>query len=176
VEYTAEAAIPSAATTGTIDAADAAADANSADAADAAGATGATHATPAVTNKKIKILLAEDNKINRKLVTALAEKRRWDVTAVQNGKEAIDAILNRGCGVKDCFDLVLMDVQMPLMDGLEATKEIRKCKEWRDIPIIALTAHAIKGDKERFLEVGMTDYISKPIDYKEFYATIERYI
>jgi len=130
----------------------------------------------AVKGKKIKILLAEDNKINRKLVTALAERKGWDVTAVENGKEVLATVIGHGYGLKEVFDLVLMDVQMPLMDGLEATKEIRKCRELKEIPIIALTAHAIKGDKERFIEVGMTDYISKPIDYKEFYATIERYI
>jgi CheY-like chemotaxis protein len=130
----------------------------------------------AVKGKKIKILLAEDNKINRKLVTALAERKGWDVTAVENGKEVLATVIGHGYCLKEVFDLVLMDIQMPVMDGLEATKEIRKCKELHDIPIIALTAHAIKGDKERFLEVGMTDYISKPIDYKEFYATIERYI
>lgn len=127
-------------------------------------------------NKNLKILLAEDNKINRKLVIALAERRGWVVRAVENGQQVVDTVIDHEYCLKERFDLVLMDVQMPLMDGLEATKEIRKCKEMKDVPIIALTAHAIKGDRERFLDAGMTDYISKPIDYKEFYATIERHI
>ncbi len=138
--------------------------------------TAPVNSSKVVKGEKIKILLAEDNKINRKLVVALAEKKGWEVTEVENGKELVDTIIDNGYYLKERFDLVLMDVQMPLMDGLEATKLIRKCKELKEIPIIAITAHAIKGDKERFLEVGMTDYISKPIDYKEFYTTIERYI
>ncbi|HLP58479.1 MAG TPA: response regulator, partial [Candidatus Deferrimicrobium sp.] len=116
------------------------------------------------------------NQINRKVVTELAKKKGWEITAVANGREAVDRVIDNECRLKEFFHLVLMDVQMPEMDGLEATKEIRKCKKMEKIPIIALTAHAIKGDKERFLEVGMTDYISKPIDYKEFYKTIEKYI
>jgi signal transduction histidine kinase/ActR/RegA family two-component response regulator len=129
-----------------------------------------------LTNKNIKILLAEDNKINRRVVMELAKKKGWEITAVANGREAVEAVMDNQCHLKNFFHLVLMDVQMPEMDGLEATRAIRKCKELEHIPIIALTAHAIKGDKERFLEVGMTDYISKPIDYKEFYKTIEKYI
>ncbi|MDQ1350943.1 MAG: Response regulator [Acidobacteriota bacterium] len=139
-------------------------------------ATALANSSEKVKDKKIKILLAEDNKINRKLVTALAERKGWEVRAVENGQQVVDTVIDHDYCLKERFDLVLMDVQMPLMDGLEATKEIRKCKELEDIPIIALTAHAIKGDKERFLEAGMTDYISKPIDYKEFYITVEKYI
>ncbi|HLP62699.1 MAG TPA: ATP-binding protein [Candidatus Deferrimicrobium sp.] len=129
-----------------------------------------------VMNKKIRILLAEDHKINRKLVVALAMKKGWEIMEVTNGRAAVDAVIDNEYHMKEFFDLILMDVQMPVMDGLEATKEIRKCNELKNTPIIALTAHAISGDRERFLEVGMTDYISKPINYREFYKTIERYI
>jgi CheY-like chemotaxis protein len=68
-----------------------------------------------------------------------------------------------------------MDVQMPLMDGIKATKEIRKCKELKDLPIIALTAHALDGDREKFIAAGMNDYLSKPFNKKTFYSIIEKY-
>ncbi|MCP5109111.1 MAG: response regulator, partial [bacterium] len=126
--------------------------------------------------KKVNILLAEDNNVNRKLAIALLKKKGWQVTSVENGKEAVDIMVDEEYRLKERFHLVLMDVQMPLMDGMEATREIRKCKELKDMPIIALTAHALKGDRERFLEAGMNDYISKPINYKEFYCTLQKYI
>jgi len=127
-------------------------------------------------HRKINILLAEDNKINQKLAIALVKKKGWKVTAVENGKEAVEAIIDDDYKAKERFDLVLMDIQMPVMDGVEATREIRKCKTLKDLPIVALTAHALKGDRERFLEAGLTDYIPKPIKYKQFYSTIEKYI
>jgi signal transduction histidine kinase/CheY-like chemotaxis protein len=126
--------------------------------------------------KRVKILLAEDNKINQKLAIALLKKRGWEVTAVENGKEAVDAIIDDQYELKNPFDLVLMDIQMPIMDGVEAAREIRKCEAIKDLPIIALTAHALKGDRERFLSEGLTDYIPKPIKYNEFYSTLEKYI
>ena len=126
--------------------------------------------------KKIKILLAEDNKINQKLAIALLRKKGWDVIAVENGKEAVEAIVDDRYRLKVPFNLVLMDIQMPIMDGIEATREIRKCEAIKELPIIALTAHALKGDRERFLNEGLTDYIPKPIKYKEFFAIIEKYI
>jgi signal transduction histidine kinase/CheY-like chemotaxis protein len=138
--------------------------------------TQACDLTRSISDKKIKILLAEDHKINRKLVVELANKKGWEITSVVNGREAIETIIDNQYQLKDFFNVILMDVQMPVMDGLEAARELRKCNELKNIPIIALTAHAIRGDKERFMEVGMTDYISKPINYHEFYRTIEKYI
>lgn len=119
--------------------------------------------------EETRILLAEDNPINRKLITALLVKKGWNVRAVDNGEEAVEALKN---GFK--FDLVLMDIQMPKMDGIAATRTIRKLESSAPIPIIALTAHALKGDREKFLEAGMNDYISKPINYNELYAKIKR--
>jgi two-component system sensor histidine kinase/response regulator len=108
---------------------------------------------------RLRILLAEDNRVNQVLAVRLLEKRGHEVTVAGNGEEAIEAL------DRQAFDLVLMDVQMPEMDGLQATAAIRKgeMKTGRHIPIIAMTAHAMAGDKERCLEAGMDDYITKPI-------------
>ncbi|HKX32636.1 MAG TPA: response regulator, partial [Blastocatellia bacterium] len=116
------------------------------------------------------ILLAEDNAINQKLAVRLLEKRGHSVTVVNNGLEAVAAIEH------ERFDLILMDVQMPELNGYEATMEIRE-RERLDgghIPIIAMTANAMKGDRERCLESGMDAYVSKPIKPEELFAAIEQ--
>jgi CheY-like chemotaxis protein len=119
---------------------------------------------------ELKILLAEDNTVNRKLAIKLLEKLGQNVVAVENGLEVLNA-LN-----KDEYDLILMDVQMPEMDGAEATRKIREAEDGnKHIPIIALTAHAMKGDRESFLEVGMDDYLSKPLHSDQLYEIIRRY-
>lgn len=116
-----------------------------------------------------KILLAEDNPVNAKLATRLLEKQGHASRLVSNGREAVAAFL------AEPFDLVLMDVQMPEMDGLEATAAIRKHerKTGGRIPIIALTAHAMKGDRERCIAAGMNGYLSKPIRASELQETID---
>ncbi|HUX10760.1 MAG TPA: PAS domain S-box protein, partial [Terriglobia bacterium] len=116
------------------------------------------------------ILLAEDNAVNRILVMKLLEKRGLQVTVAGNGKEVLAAL------EKESFDLVLMDVQMPEMDGLEATAVIREKEkvEGGHLPIIALTAYAMKGDEERCREAGMDDYIAKPIRPQELFKTLHR--
>jgi two-component system sensor histidine kinase/response regulator len=118
----------------------------------------------------IHILLAEDNSINRKLAKTLLEKRDWRVIDVANGTEALEAMK------KERFDLILMDVQMPVLDGFEATAAIRQNekKTGAHIPIIAMTAHAMQGDKEKCLEAGMDDYLSKPMKANELYTIVER--
>lgn len=111
-------------------------------------------------NREHCILLVEDNATNRRFATIFVEKLGFDVTTANNGLEAIQTL------EKNTFDLILMDVQMPIMDGLEATKIIRDTHSKvidHDVPIIAMTAHAMLGDQERFLEAGMNDYISKPV-------------
>lgn len=128
--------------------------------------------------KTVHILVAEDNAINRKLVVALIKKKGWKASWVENGREVL-AALKENSEQEDPFSLILMDVQMPLMDGLEATEIIRQSKEYKDfkrIPIIALTAHALKGDKEKCIRSGMDDYIPKPVKYDLFYRLIEKYI
>ena len=119
-----------------------------------------------------KILVAEDNLINQKVVCYMLEKNGHQVISAHNGKEALKAL------EKHLFNVILMDVQMPEMDGFEATAAIReKEKETNNhIPIVALTAHAMKGDRERCLEAGMDDYVAKPIKPEELFTTINRVI
>lgn len=121
----------------------------------------------AVKQRPLRILLAEDNLINQKLVVALLEKQRHQVTVVGNGRDALEA-------AREAYDLILMDVQMPDMDGLAATEQIRKQEAGagRRVPIIAMTAYAMKGDRERCLAAGMDGYISKPIQPREVFETI----
>jgi len=121
---------------------------------------------------KLQILLAEDNVINQKVAVSLIRKWGHHITVVNNGIEAIAALKSKK------FDLVLMDVQMPEMDGLEATRQIRGSVSSEidtQIPIVAMTAHAMKGDRERCIEAGMDNYISKPLDVDELFHTIEKY-
>jgi signal transduction histidine kinase/CheY-like chemotaxis protein len=125
------------------------------------------------TRKKINVLVAEDNVINQKLILRILEKRGYLVDVANNGKEVVEKVYHQN------YDLVLMDIQMPEMDGLEATLLIRSGEQesgCRKTPIIALTAHAMKGDKERFLQAGMNSYISKPIKQAELMDAIERLV
>jgi PAS domain S-box-containing protein len=117
---------------------------------------------------QLHILMAEDDLSNQLVAKRMLEKQGYTVTCVATGKEALTAL------EKATFDLVLMDVQMPEMDGTEATREIRKDVRFTDLPIIALTAHAMSGDRERFLEAGMTDYLSKPIGMEELKKVLAR--
>ena len=116
----------------------------------------------------LRILLAEDSLVNQKVAVALLEKWGHTVTVVGDGREAITAAGSQK------FDLVLMDVQMPQIDGLEATTTIRarEKRQGTRLPIIAMTAHALKGDRERCLAAGMDDYVAKPIHAKELYNTM----
>jgi signal transduction histidine kinase/CheY-like chemotaxis protein len=120
----------------------------------------------------LRVLLAEDNPVNQRLVTRLLEKRGHNVVVAANGREALAAL------EKESYDLVFMDIQMPDMDGIEATAAIRE-KEKRSgkhQPVIALTAHAMKGDQERCLDAGMDDYLSKPIRPQELDDMLEKYV
>ncbi|MCP4155539.1 MAG: response regulator [bacterium] len=119
----------------------------------------------------VKILLAEDNPINKKLIVSLIKRKGWQIRTANNGIIALETLEKY-----NDFDLVLMDIQMPDMDGITATKKIRTREKWNNLPIIALTAHALKGDKESFLKAGMDDYLSKPINYKELYAIIRKHL
>jgi two-component system, sensor histidine kinase and response regulator len=120
--------------------------------------------------QELRILLAEDNEINRKVAVTLLTRQGLSVDAVENGLQALSAVQ------KSHYSLILMDVQMPEMDGFEATQAIRKMEEsLRRIPIIAMTAHAMKEDRERCLAAGMDDYISKPINPGKLIELIEKW-
>ncbi len=117
-----------------------------------------------------KILLAEDYKHSQIIVTRLLKKNGFEnIVVVENGKEALDM------ATKEKFTLILMDMQMPIMNGFEATRNIREQPQYADTPIIALTAFAMKGDREKCLDAGATDYIPKPIDSKEFIEKVKHY-
>jgi PAS domain S-box-containing protein len=121
------------------------------------------------TESRLRVLLAEDNAVNRTLAVRLLEKRGYVVTVAGDGRAAVAAV------EKEPFDIILMDVQMPEMDGFEATLAIRQREQSTGghIPIIAMTAHALKGDEERCLSAGMDGYVSKPIRTHELFAAIE---
>lgn len=118
-------------------------------------------------HRHLRVLLVEDDIVNQTLAIRLLEKQFHEVTLAENGQEALDQLNQKE------FDIVLMDIQMPLMDGIEATRLIRLQVQYKHLPIVALTAHAIKGDEERFLKSGMDAYISKPIQIEQFYSVIE---
>lgn len=125
--------------------------------------------TPIIERKQLQILLAEDNLINQSIVIRMLHKRRHSVAVVGNGREAVALIAER------TFDLVLMDVQMPEVSGLEAAMQIRAAElaTGNHLPIIAMTAHAMKGDRERCLAAGMDEYVTKPVRPDELWKAIE---
>lgn len=118
--------------------------------------------------KKLRILLAEDEPVNSLIAAKMLKKTEADVTVVRNGYEVLKALSQNN------FDIILMDIQMPIMSGLEATKTIRAGGKniQKDIPIIAMTAYAMDGNKKAFLDAGMDGYLAKPIENDELCATI----
>jgi PAS domain S-box-containing protein len=127
---------------------------------------------PQTTLSGLRVLLAEDNLVNQKVATRLLEKMGMAVRPVGDGTTALKALETED------FDILLMDIQMPIMDGVEATKRIREKEALtgKHVPIIALTAHAMKGDKERFLASGMDDYLAKPLDAAKLYKIIGQHV
>lgn len=122
--------------------------------------------------KSLHILIAEDNPVNQKLAVRVLQKQGHSSVVANNGREAIET------WEKQPFDAILMDVMMPEMDGLVATEEIRKREQTtgRHIPIIAITANAMVGDREKCLAAGMDEYISKPVDVTRLYEVLTRLI
>jgi len=127
---------------------------------------------PGAPAKRLRILLAEDNTVNQRLAKRLLEKRGHEVSIAGDGRQAVEAAM-----LAPPFDLILMDVQMPNMDGLEATRAIRQMDDpqLRSVPIVALTAFAMKIDQERCLAAGMNGHLAKPLDPAELSATVESY-
>lgn len=119
----------------------------------------------------LKLLIVEDDEVSRMVIEKLASRKGWQVILAENGKEAVDAYR------KLRFDAISMDVQIPILDGYKATGVIRQIESQNGIhtPIFAMTAHALNRDREKCLESGMDDYLSKPIDADKFYAMVERW-
>jgi CheY-like chemotaxis protein len=122
---------------------------------------------------KLNILLVEDNAINQKVALVNLNNLGHNTDVANNGKEAVEMFLKKE------YDLIFMDIQMPEMDGIEATKKIREIEKKRNvirkIPIIAMTANTMEGDKEKYLQAGMNDYVSKPFKQNELVAIFNKY-
>jgi CheY-like chemotaxis protein len=117
-----------------------------------------------------RVLLVEDSKINQLVAIGLMEEARLTIDTADNGRIAVEKV------AEGAYDLVLMDMQMPEMDGIEATKAIRADPRFAKLPIVAMTANAMAGDRERCLEAGMDDHVSKPIDPDELLRALQRWI
>ena len=128
--------------------------------------------TPEILTRELsgKALIVEDNKTNQMLLTMLLDDLNIESDIANDGLEAIEAVKN------EVYDIILMDENMPSMNGIEATRIIRTFDNLKDLPIIAVTANALKGDKEKFLSIGMNDYISKPIDTDELTLILSKYL
>ncbi len=121
------------------------------------------------TDRPLNILLAEDNEVNQRVATAMLEGRGHMVDVVGNGREAVDAVQEK------LYDVVLMDVQMPELDGYSATERIRSIPRLQDLPIVALTAHAMAEARERSRSAGMTDFLTKPFRANDLFVCVERF-
>lgn len=118
--------------------------------------------------KNLRVLLAEDNLVNQQVARGILRKKGVDVTIVNNGREAIELLHQQS----DSFDVILMDLEMPELDGIQATQQIRQGSVNAKIPIIAITAQAMRGDRDRCLAAGMDDYLTKPIVPDLLYRTL----
>jgi CheY-like chemotaxis protein len=116
------------------------------------------------------VLLVEDNEINQQVAKEILEGAGLNVVLAADGQEGINAVKESN------YDVVLMDVQMPVMDGYTATREIRKDKQFKDLPIIAMTAHAMAGDEDKSLKAGMNGHVTKPIDPDQLFSTLQKWV
>ena len=114
-----------------------------------------------------KILVVEDNEMNRDMLSRRLERKGFEVTVAVNGQEGIDMASSNSP------DIILMDLSLPVIDGWEATRQIKANPTTQVIPVIALTAHAMAGDEKKALEAGCNDYDTKPIDLKRLLGKIE---
>ncbi len=136
-----------------------------------AGVSTLAAAVHAHSASKLRVLVAEDNPVNQSLILSVLRKEGHEVRLAANGRQVLEAVQSAS------FDLILMDVQMPEMDGFEATAAIRKSEQvtGAHVPIVAITAHAMRGDRARCLEAGMDEYLTKPIDLSELRATLRKW-
>lgn len=122
-------------------------------------------------SEKIKILVVEDHFINQELMKEMLDRMNCTVDTAENGKEALDRVEN------NTYDVIFMDLQMPEMDGLQATQQIRKIQEKKNVktPIIALTANAMQSDQKKCMDAGMDDYLSKPFEMNDIEKLLRKY-
>lgn len=120
--------------------------------------------------KPYRVLVVEDHFINQEMICEMLQRLGCNVDMACNGKEAVECVTNNG------YDAIFMDLQMPVMDGYEATIEIRKMEEEQSTPIIALTANHVKKDLDRCLEAGMNDYLTKPFVYEDLGALLKKHL
>ncbi|MGY8563215.1 response regulator [Paracidovorax citrulli] len=132
---------------------------------------GSTRSTPFEQLRGARVLLVEDNELNQEVALEFLRQAGIEVTLALNGQEALD-ILSR----ESSFDGVLMDCQMPVMDGYEATRRLRAQPRFQDLPIIAMTANAMAGDREKVLAAGMVDHIAKPLRVQAMFACMAKWI
>ncbi|MDP2841134.1 MAG: response regulator [Candidatus Methanoperedens sp.] len=117
----------------------------------------------------VKVLLVEDNPLNMELIIEILRSQGFTVDTADDGEKAIIM------AEKSTYDLILMDIALPGIDGVETTKKIRSKTQFKNVPVVALTAFAMAGDKERLLNAGFSEYISKPLDVHEFVKKMEKY-
>jgi CheY-like chemotaxis protein len=115
----------------------------------------------------VRILLVEDNEMNRDMLSRRLVRKGYEVAMAVDGRQGVEMAQAGG------YDLILMDMSLPEVDGWEATRQLRAAPETRAVPIIALTAHAMAGDREKALEAGCDDYDTKPIELPRLLAKIE---
>ncbi len=116
-----------------------------------------------------KVLVVEDHPLNMELVLEILEAMGFDARGAEDGKQAI------GMVEKELYDLIIMDIELPGMNGVEVKDMIKTKPSYKNVPVIALTSYAMKGDRERFLGSGFDDYVPKPIDVPEFMKKMEKY-
>lgn len=116
------------------------------------------------------ILIVEDNDMNLDMLSRRLERKGFTVVSARDGQAGIEAVKSQAP------DLVLMDMSLPVMDGWEATRQLKADRTTRDVPVIALTAHAMEADREKALEAGCDDFATKPIDFPNLLETISRHV
>ncbi len=123
-----------------------------------------------LSTKSARVLLVEDNELNQQVAKRLLEGFGVEVDVAENGRKALEALW------QTTYDLVFMDIQMPEMDGLTATRLIRSDERYKKLPIVAMTAHAMRGDREKSLEAGMNEHLTKPIDPQKLHEALNRFL
>jgi CheY-like chemotaxis protein len=118
----------------------------------------------------VKILIVEDNEMNRDMLSRRLKKKNYEIVMAIDGKQGVEMAIDQ------LPDIILMDMSLPIMDGWEATRNVKSNDATKDIPVIAFTAHAMAGDKEKALEAGCNDYEAKPVNFKRLLEKIEKWV